>query len=253
MTILKPLICKPLISLTFVFLMFGVGCDKSDDEIIEKPVISYGTFTDNRDNKTYKWVKVDSTTWMAENLAYLQRLDSTVYVYGYEGYDVDEAKNLNNYKTYGCLYNWESANKNCPVGWRLPTKDEWMNLFDAVGGEDDAGIMLREKGFLHWKSTFKFYYNGVASGEYDVFHSVSGLDSIGFSALPGGWAQFGYSNPPYTYYFGGLGESCAFWGTPLYDNKSAVYVHIWGHSEGASISREGYIYGNSVRCVKIEN
>jgi uncharacterized protein (TIGR02145 family) len=253
MTILKPLIYKPLISLTFVFLIFGVGCDKSNDEVIEEPVISPGTFTDNRDNKTYKWVRVNSTTWMAENLAYLPRLDSTVYVYGYEGYDVEEAKKLDNYKTYGCLYNWDSANKNCPEGWRLPTKEEWMNLFDAVGGKDVAGKMLREKGFLHWKSTFKYYFNGLGFGNYDEFHSVLGLDSIGFTALPGGWVQFGYSGHPHTYNFGQLGGSCAFWGTPLDDNKNAVYVHIWGHQENATISSEYYSYGNSVRCVKIEN
>lgn len=253
MTILEPSISKSLIALMFGILMFSTGCDKSSEDIIEEPVISHGTFTDKRDNKTYKWVKVNSTTWMAENLAYLPSLDSTVYVYGYEGYDVEEAKRLDNYKTYGCLYNWNSANKNCPEGWRLPTKEEWMGLLDAVGGKDVAGKMLREEGFQRWKSTFKYYFNGLGYGNYDEFHSIHGIDSIGFTALPGGWAQFGYSGHPHTYNFGQLGGSCAFWGTPLDDNNNAVYVHIWGHQEKAIISSEHYSYGNSVRCVKIEN
>ena len=55
---------------------------------------------------------------MAENLRYLPRvagsgmgLETTpyIYVYGYNGNSVEEAKATANYQTYGVLYNWLAA------------------------------------------------------------------------------------------------------------------------------------------------
>ena len=76
-------------------------------------------FTDSRDKHVYKWVKIGTQTWMAENLAY--KADRGCWAYN---------NKKSNVKTYGYLYNWETAKKVCPSGWHLPTDTEWTTMIN---------------------------------------------------------------------------------------------------------------------------
>jgi uncharacterized protein (TIGR02145 family) len=116
------------------------------------------TFTDPRDGKVYKIIEIGGQVWFAENLNFAAE--------GSVCYENDEA----NGDKYGRLYNWETALKACPDGWRLPSDEEWSALVDYAGGEETAGTKL--KSTSGWNS-----YNGV---------SGNGTDEYGFSALPGG-------------------------------------------------------------------
>jgi uncharacterized protein (TIGR02145 family) len=120
-----------------------------------------GTFTDSRDGKTYKTVKIGTQTWMANNLAY--KASS-----GCWAYDNDKT----NAATYGYLYDWETAKKVCPAGWHLPSSAEWSILTAYLGGEKIAGSKLKEAGTTHWANP-----NAEATNE------------SGFSGLPGGTRQ----------------------------------------------------------------
>ena len=112
------------------------------------------TFTDARDGKKYRLVKIGEQTWMAENLNYAA-----------EGSECDEPPNCDK---YGRRYNWETAIKACPSGWHLPSSEEWKVLTDFVG--EYPGKKL--KATNGWNE-----YN-KASG--------NGTDEYGFAALPGG-------------------------------------------------------------------
>lgn len=153
-----------------------------------------GTFTDSRDGHVYKWVKIGTQVWMAENLAYLPSVNSPghegsynspqYYVYSYNGTDVAEAKATANYKNWGVLYNWTAANYSCPAGWHLPNNDEWAKLADYLGGADTAGSKM--KSLTGWTSPntgatnssgFSAISTGNASGS--TFCNFSDANSIG--------------------------------------------------------------------------
>jgi uncharacterized protein (TIGR02145 family) len=119
-----------------------------------------GSFTDPRDKKTYKTVKIGTQTLMAENLDYGGKNGNIGSCYD------EKAENC---KKYGRLYNWETAKEACPKNWHLPSDAEWSTLTDFIG--DGAGAKLK-----------------AASG-WD--NNGNGTDAYGFSALPGGG---GYSN-----------------------------------------------------------
>ena len=114
-------------------------------------VNAQGSFTDTRDGKTYRTVKIGNQTWMAENLNY-----KTGKSWCYDNKD-------GNCQKYGRLYNWNTAMKACPAGWRLPTRQDWNDLVQAAGGKDVAGTKLKSKS--QW----------------------DGTNDYGFSALPGGY------------------------------------------------------------------
>jgi len=113
-----------------------------------------GSFVDQRDGKIYRTVKIGNQTWMAENLNY--KISNSWC------YDNDNS----NCEKYGRLYDWNTAVRVCPAGWRLPSLQDWMILINAVSNVEMAGIEL--------KSTIGWSNNG------------NGTDKFGFSALPGG-------------------------------------------------------------------
>lgn len=118
-----------------------------------------GTFTDPRDKKTYKTVKIGTQTWMAQNLAYKT---ST----GCWSYNNDQSI----VALYGYLYDWNTAKTVCPSGWHLPSTDEWIILANYLGGATVAGGKLKEKGTTHWQSP-----------------NVGATNETGFTGIPGGY------------------------------------------------------------------
>jgi uncharacterized protein (TIGR02145 family) len=145
-------------------------------------------------------------------------------------YDNDES----NVDTYGYLYNWYAVNDRrgiCPVGWHVPSNDDWNDLEDFITNDGYAGIegcALKEIGYEHW---------------YDYGNpDYEGLDIYGFTALPGGCRYYGNGY----YFMGGYGY---FWSSTEGSNDGA-----WGRGlgyGGSGIYRyyDYKRYGFSVRCI----
>lgn len=151
---------------------------------------------------------------MAENLNY-----STSGSYCYND-------NTSYCNTYGRLYEWSTAVRICPAGWHLPTRAEWRILFDAVGGEDFAGYLL--------KSASGWSNNGNGFGTYP------------FSVKPAGDGSI----PSNTIVYSGLGTHAKFWtSTKDYENKM-FYVGFAYNEKGVEEDAVFSDFVFSVRCVQ---
>ncbi len=180
-----------------------------------RALIGSGIFTDKRGRKDYKWVRIGTQIWMAENLNYYTSTGSWCY-----------NDKSNNCKKYGRLYNWETARKVCPDGWHLPSDAEWTQLTKYLGGKSVAVNKLKETGTTHWENP-----NTLATNE------------SGFTALPGGdRGSYGI--------FDHVGSCGNWWSSTKFDIGNA-----WGRSmsyDNGDVYKSFYskVYGVSVRCVR---
>ena len=227
-----------------------------------------GEFTDARDERTYKYVRIGEQVWMAENLAYLPKLENlsselypSYFVYDYMGTNIDEAKATFNYNTYGVLYNWPAAmneatssNTNpsgvqgvCPDGWHLPSNAEWQELLNYLLDNNYswhkvapyiAKSMAKESG---WESSIREGAPGNAG--YPEYRNKSG-----FSALPGGFFHVALGSEEV---FFSIGQLAFWWSSTESTSLHALPVYI-GYDSYSVGSGNGYLkdYNFSVRCVK---
>jgi uncharacterized protein (TIGR02145 family) len=191
------------------------------------------------DGNVYHTIKIGTQTWMVENLKTTKYNDGTLiplvtknneWSYrttpGYCWYNNDEATYKN---TYGALYNWYtvSTGKLAPVGWHVPTYDEWITLIGYLGGPSVAGGKLKEAGLSHWAPP------NEASNE------------SGFTGLPGG---FRYKQDGT---FGYLGYYGYWWSASIYNSSDSwVCALIYNTALGGSLSGSNRDVGFSVRCIK---
>jgi len=179
-----------------------------------------GTFTDDRDGKTYRTVKIGELTWMAENLNFVT--DSSVC---YKNADSNCTK-------YGRLYDWDDAMEACPAGWRLSSNEDWAKLALAVANKCN--------GRVHWKMAAKKLKTSTGWLDNWDGSTLNGTDDIGFSALPGG-TRYKDSHSL------GRGNNCDLWSAT---ESNVTSAESWTISLDLSryISNKGDQL--SVRCVR---
>lgn len=176
-----------------------------------------GSFTDSRDGKVYKTVKIDDQVWMAENLAF--KTENGCWVYeGIEDY----------VKTHGYLYSWEVATSACPAGWRLPSMQDWWYLSTYLGGDEQAGGRLKETGTTSWKSP-----------------NARATNSSGFTALPSG--RSGDTNMEY------IGYKAFFWTNVDDDDATSWYASLSSSDAELLFNPTDKKDGYSVRCIQISD
>ena len=171
------------------------------------------SFTDERDGKVYKTVKIDNKIWMAENLNYASENSWC--------YNDDEKK----CDKYGRLYAMDAAIKACPKGWKIPSDDDWDILINNHGTKDNVGGFLKEAGTANWKTP-----------------NVGASNTGGFTALPAGRKLMNgtYDNE---------GITATFWS--LFKDKSNAWGrHISYDAANLKGFNSPELKAYSLRCVK---
>ncbi len=163
--------------------LFNVICPNKEKSV-------YGYFTDPRDGYTYKTIKIGNQIWLAENLRYLPKINYGYYVYGYQGYDISEAKSTHNYKTFGVLYDMYSAKEACPQGWHIPSNEEWNELDLNLGIDNgEERIIVVDDTEYH----FKGHHGGSMVDKNlwaDGVLKQTAIKNVFFNAVPGGWRTY---------------------------------------------------------------
>lgn len=180
----------------------------------------FGSYTDERDKKIYRTVKIGEDTWMADNMNYVDT--TTLLKNSSYCYDTTAA----NCDTYGRLYTWNAATLNgteqgiCPDGWHVSTRTDWENLEKTVNNSSKIGALL--KATRLWKDI------AYPKNEY------------GFSAIPAGY---------YDEKFYGLGTSAHFWTNYEASDNSAIHYTISSSNTVLEKAAKSKSIARSVRCV----
>jgi uncharacterized protein (TIGR02145 family) len=185
----------------------------------------------------YNTVSIGNQIWMASNLSTSRYRNGAYIPYILNSNQWASTKSPalsfynhdNNFETnYGKQYNWYAvtdAQGLCPIGWHIPTNNEWTILSDFLGGLNLAGGRMKATGTQYWS-----------------FPS-NGSNSSGFTGLPGGFRNVDGT-------FGILGYNGFWWSATEENeqraiNRSIIYTDNL-LSAGSSSKNQGF----SVRCLK---
>lgn len=212
---------KSTLIIVFALITFSMvsSCKKDESKPTNDFTGNSGTFSDQRDSKTYEWVRIGTQIWLARNLDF--SLPSGTWYY---------SSNSNLSGTYGRLYTHEAALLAIPEGWHLPSVQELNVLSDLLGGASIAGGKLKQQGTSNWTSP-----------------NTGADNTSGFSALPGGMYDPGDG-------FYEKGVAGYFW-TSTYSNSNVGsnirYYYLENNSTTLNYTDStDPALGLSVRCIK---
>jgi len=191
------------------------------------------------DGGYYHTIVIGTQTWMVENLNVTHYNDGTAIpnvtdtptwnaltTGAYCYYKNDKATYA---ATYGALYNQHAVatKKLAPVGYHVPSMDEWFTLENFIGGETFGGT-LKEAGYAHWSAP-----------------NVGATNSSGYTALPGGGRDVsatGFNDVNLTSYFWSSSER----------TSSDAWASILESSHQKLLANISFLkgIGFSVRCLK---
>jgi uncharacterized protein (TIGR02145 family) len=193
------------ILLVIFILLVPVGCKKISG-VHEVAIPPPPTITDI-DGNDYKTVTIGTQVWLTSNLKTTKLNDGTPIplitdnnAWGNGGLSYCWYNNdAGTYKgTYGALYNCYTTNigKLCPIGWHVPSDDEWTKLITFLG--DNPGGKLKETGYIHWSvpnfgATNYSGFTAVPGGQRFPDGTFYGINILSYwwSATPTEWRYIG--------------------------------------------------------------
>ena len=217
-----------------VLLLFG--CTKESSTSVNTDPVTVKDF----DGNTYQTVKICDQTWTKTNLNVshyrngdlipgvtnpTQWVGLTTGAWCY--YNNDPASGA----IYGKLYNGYAVTDPrglAPQGTHIPAYTELLTMLACQGGETMAGGKLKETGITHWLNP-----------------NTGATNSIGFTALPGGYRCSCSSAAFYN-----IGNQSLFWSSTDINTSTAWSMYL-GYDSGISTAagndkRKGF----SIRCIR---
>lgn len=207
-----------------------------------------GTIADI-DGNIYNYITIGNQTWMMENLKTTKYINGDLIA---EVADINTWKslttgafcnynnNIANSEKYGKLYNWFAVNdtrKIAPLGWHIPTADEWRQLLSYINTKTEGLKSLAAK--TDW--TESSIVNSVGN-------DLTLNNSTGFSALPSGTRSNDGS-------FNNINKSSIWWsatGSSVNNNSFAWFFgfEYTTNSGSYTINDNPRVSGYSIRCIR---
>lgn len=207
------------------------------------------------DGNSYNIGSIGSQVWMLENFKATRYNDGNPinkivwnvdqYEPGYALYNFD----INYKNVYGAYYNFYAVktSKLCPVGWHVPTFDEWMilrdyliaNGFNYDGSTTDNKIAKSLATATDWKLS-------LIPGTPGSTDYPNKRNSSGFTGKPeGGCFILGG-----TWNWGSEGEDALWWSSTESNENGAYFAELPYRWAGLTISSHLKTNAWSVRCLK---
>lgn len=235
------MISSRIYELSFIAIMtITVGCEQEPATTVDLPEIQYADPLIDIDNNVYMTVVIDSRIWMAENLRVTKFNDDVpvpsitdkdrwqnTSLPAYCWYNNDS---INNMLVFGALYNYRAVQTGmlCPVGWHVPSLEEWNTMIDYAGKYRTAGGKLKQKGTKLWAEP-----------------NTDATDDYGFNAVPGGMRRILDGGK-----FVSVNTIAIWW---CFDEENAFFAfakEIGSRSAKIESFSTTKRYGLSVRCIK---
>jgi uncharacterized protein (TIGR02145 family) len=205
----------------------------------ERSFITCDSIVIDIDGNKYHSVSIDTQVWLKENLKVTHYANNEIIATTNEinldisneiepKYQWSYAGNDENVKLYGRLYTWYTLSDSrgvCPTGWHIPNEDEWESLIIYLGGNNMAGLKLKDNSHQLW-------------GADDISNNESG-----FSALPGGGRISSGE-------FKNIGLMGIWWSSSQASDKEAWDKYLYYVAGHINTFNENKSEGNSVRCIK---
>jgi uncharacterized protein (TIGR02145 family) len=203
-----------ILGLLYICLV-SFACDKDSSTNPD----CVGSFTDTRDGEVYATAVIGFQCWITENMRFEMQGDLV--------------NPMNPDSKYGRLYTQSQALTVCPLGFHLPSDDEWITLERFLGMSETES---------------EFVGSNRGSNEAGVLKSTSGWSNLngsndfGFNALPAG----ANINGNFQY----LGDNARFWSKTSSGSSSAYSRVLFHHSQEIARFRDNVTYSYSCRCLR---
>jgi len=210
------------------------------------------------DGNIYQIININGTEWMAQNLmvrhyrngssiaadltdSQWQNTHEGAYsIYPYSDFDdIDIADET----AYGFLYNHQAVSNAiglCPIGWRLPLKNETEQLINFIqqnGGANGLKSCKQENSILGSDCDTNVH------PRWDANTMHYGTDDYSFSGLPAGFRNNSGS-------FEKLGQAAYWWTASELNHDFAWHWSVFNDSDEITLFVREKNNGFAVRCIK---